>query len=76
MVFLDGEQVTASYLGTLGHLGSGSIGRSVHVELPGGKLELLVPRGTEMPASMRFTFSLERLEPAAALRLLGCASAS
>lgn len=70
VVFLDGEQVTASYPGTLGHLGSGSIGRSVHVELPGGKLELLVPRGTGMPASMRFTFSLERLEPAAALRLL------
>ncbi|WP_328698432.1 hypothetical protein [Streptomyces sp. NBC_00342] len=70
VVFLDGEQVTASYPGTLGHLGAGSIGRSVHVELPGGNLELLVPREAGAPASMRFTFSLERLEPAAALRLL------
>ncbi|MBQ1117017.1 MULTISPECIES: hypothetical protein [Streptomyces] len=33
-------------------------------------LELLVPREAGVPASMRFTFSLERLEPAAALRLL------
>ncbi|MEU2113895.1 hypothetical protein [Streptomyces sp. NPDC019507] len=63
MVFLNGQQVTASY-------GRGSIGRSVDVELAGGCMQLMIPDHADAPASLRFTFSLERLEPAAALRLL------
>ncbi|GAA0534148.1 hypothetical protein [Streptomyces mordarskii] len=70
VVFLDGQQVTASYPGSLGHMGRGSIGRSVNVELVGGSMQLLVPDSAGAPASLQFTFSLEGLEPAAALRLL------
>ncbi|WP_411076574.1 hypothetical protein [Streptomyces sp. cmx-4-7] len=70
LVFLNGGQVTASYPSTLDHLGHGSIGRSVKVDLVGGNLQLMIPRTTGAPASMRFTFSLEGLEPTAALRLL------
>ncbi|WP_425984685.1 hypothetical protein [Streptomyces sp. DT171] len=70
VVFLDGGQVIASYPGRLGHLGRGSIGRSVKVELSGGELQLMIPRAAGVPASMRFAFWLERLEPVAALRLL------
>lgn len=70
VVFLDGRQVTASYPGTLRHLGRGSIGRSVDVELAGGCMQLMIPDHADAPASLRFTFSLEGLEPAAALRLL------
>ncbi|MGP3947073.1 hypothetical protein [Streptomyces sp. 6N106] len=70
VVFLDGHQITASYPGVLGHLGRGSIGRSVTVELAGGSMQLLIPDTGAGPASLQFTFSLEGLEPAAALRLL------
>ncbi|MFG3480182.1 hypothetical protein ACGF3K_33905 [Streptomyces sp. NPDC047980] len=70
VVFLDGRQVTASYPGTLRHLGRGNIGRSVDVELAGGCMQLMIPDHADAPASLRFTFSLEGLEPAAALRLL------
>ncbi|MER5720006.1 hypothetical protein, partial [Streptomyces sp. NPDC002132] len=35
LVFLDGDQITASYPGTLKHLGLGSVGRSVRMELGG-----------------------------------------
>ncbi len=70
LVFLDGERVTASYSGTLKHLGRGSTGRSVRVELAGGRLQLLQPDNPQVAASLKFTFSLEGLEPAAALRVL------
>ncbi|MFF7146257.1 hypothetical protein ACFZB5_34645 [Streptomyces nodosus] len=70
MVFLDGEQVTASYPGTLAHVGRGSVGRSVVVDLAGGSMELMIPEASGALASLRFTFSLEKLEPSAALRLL------
>ncbi|MFF7717552.1 hypothetical protein [Streptomyces sp. NPDC007988] len=70
VVFLDGQQVTASYPGTLRHLGRGSIGRSVNMELAGGCMQLMISDHSDAPASLRFTFSLEPLEPAAALRLL------
>ncbi|MGW4937324.1 hypothetical protein ACWEQH_30705 [Streptomyces sp. NPDC004166] len=70
MVFLDGEQVTACYPGTLAHVGRGSVGRSVTVDLAGGSMELMTPEASGALASLRFTFSLEKLEPSAALRLL------
>lgn len=70
VVFLDGEQVTACYPGTLAHVGRGSAGRSVTVDLAGGSMELMIPEASGALASLRFTFSLERLEPSAALRLL------
>ncbi|MEV7282983.1 hypothetical protein AB0O01_00165 [Streptomyces sp. NPDC093252] len=70
LVFLDAERVTASYPGTLKHLGRGSAGRSVRMELAGGRLQLLQPDNPKVAASMKFTFSLEGLEPAAALRVL------
>lgn len=70
LVFVDSKQVTASYPGTLKHLGRGSTGRSVRVELAGGDLQLLMPDAPGATASLKFTFSLEGLEPAAALRVL------
>ncbi|MFF3334101.1 hypothetical protein ACFYWX_31880 [Streptomyces sp. NPDC002888] len=54
VVFLDGEQVTASYPGTLAHVGRGSVGRSVTVGLDGG-MELMIPDACSAPASLRFT---------------------
>ncbi|WP_331736835.1 hypothetical protein OG426_55475 (plasmid) [Streptomyces canus] len=70
LVFLDGDQVTASYPGTLKHLGRGSTGRSVRMELAGSRMQLLMPDDPEAVASLKFAFSLEGLEPAAALRVL------
>ncbi|GAA0481683.1 hypothetical protein [Streptomyces olivaceiscleroticus] len=70
VLFRDGEQVTAAYPGSLGHLRRGSVGRSVTVDLAGGSSELMIPEVSGALASLRFAFSLERLEPAAALRLL------
>ncbi|MFE7935570.1 hypothetical protein ACFU6S_43990 [Streptomyces sp. NPDC057456] len=70
LVFLDGDQITASYPGTLKHLGLGSVGRSVRMELAGGRLQLLMPQNPQAAASLTFSFSLEGLEPAAALRVL------
>ncbi|MGW1878731.1 hypothetical protein [Streptomyces sp. NPDC001975] len=71
VVFLDtDQQVTASYPATLSHLGRGSIGRSVDVELPGGRLQLMIPDAAGAPASLRYAYDLHRLEPAAAARVL------
>ncbi|GGQ85493.1 hypothetical protein GCM10010250_65880 [Streptomyces althioticus] len=70
VAFFDGEHVTACYPGTLAHVGRGSVGRSVRVDLAGGSLELMIPAASGAAASLRFTFSLEKLEPAAGLRLL------
>ncbi|MFS8202580.1 hypothetical protein ACLVWQ_28310 [Streptomyces sp. CWNU-52B] len=70
LIFMDGGQVTASYPGTLKHLGRGSTGRSARVELAGGHLQLLMPDAPGAAASLKFTLSLEGLEPAAALRVL------
>ncbi|MDH6222887.1 hypothetical protein [Streptomyces pseudovenezuelae] len=70
LVFLDGDQITASYPGKLKHLGLGSVGRSVRMELAGGRLQLLMPENPQTAASLTFSFSLEGLEPAAALRVL------
>jgi hypothetical protein len=71
IVFLDSDQqVTASYPATLSHLGRGSIGRSVDVELPGGRLQLMIPDADSAPASLRYAYDLHRLEPAAAARVL------
>lgn len=70
VVFLDGEHVTARYPGTLSHVGRGSVGRSVTVNLTGGSMQLMIPAASGTPATLRFTFSLEKLEPSAALRLL------
>jgi hypothetical protein len=70
MVFLDGEQVTSCYPGTPAHVGRGSVGWSVTVDLAGGSMELMTPEASGALASLRFTFSLEKLEPSAALRLL------
>ncbi|WP_405764651.1 hypothetical protein OHU34_03620 [Streptomyces sp. NBC_00080] len=70
LVFLDGDQITASYPGTLKHLGLGSVGRSVRMELAGGRLQLLMPQNPQAAPSLTFSFSLEGLEPAAALRAL------
>ncbi|MEU5709866.1 hypothetical protein [Streptomyces flaveolus] len=70
VVFLNGEQVTASYPGTLTHVGRGSVGRSVTVSMAGGSVELMIPDVRSAPASLRYTFSLDGLEPSAALRLL------
>ncbi|MGW5136218.1 hypothetical protein [Streptomyces sp. NPDC004135] len=70
VAFFDGEHVTACYPGTLAHVGRGSVGRSVTVDLAGGSLELMVPAASSASASLRFTFSLEKLEPTAGLRLL------
>lgn len=70
LVFVDGEQVTASYPGTLQHLGRGPTGRSTRITLAGCHLRLLTPEDAGAAASLEFTFSLEGLEPAAALRVL------
>jgi hypothetical protein len=71
VVFLDSDQqVSASYPATLSHLGRGSIGRSVDVELPGGRLQLMIPDTASEPASPRYAYDLHRLDPAAALRVL------
>lgn len=70
VAFFDGEHVTACYPGTLAHVGRGSVGRSVRVDLAGGSLELMIPAASGASASLRFTFSLEKLDPAAGLRLL------
>ncbi|MGW0818271.1 hypothetical protein ACWD00_34560 [Streptomyces viridiviolaceus] len=70
VVFLDGEHVTTRYPGTLSHVGRGSVGRSVTVDLAGGSMQLMIPAASGTPATLRFTFSLEKLEPSAVLRLL------
>ncbi|MFE3830220.1 hypothetical protein [Streptomyces sp. NPDC059092] len=70
LVFLDGDRVTASYPGTLKHLGRGVIGRSVRMELAGSALQLLTPYDSGAAASLTLAFSLEGLEPPAALRVL------
>ncbi|WP_328351748.1 hypothetical protein OG800_07915 [Streptomyces sp. NBC_00445] len=70
VVFLDGQQVLAAYPAVLSHLGRGSSGCSVDVELPGGSLQLMVPDDRGALASLRFTFFLNQVEPTAALRLL------
>ncbi|MEU6775996.1 hypothetical protein [Streptomyces sp. NPDC046759] len=71
VVFLDSDQqATASYPATLSHLGRGSIGRSVDVELPGGRMQLMIPDTAGEPASLRYAYDLHRLEPAAAVRVL------
>ncbi|MDX3832771.1 hypothetical protein [Streptomyces europaeiscabiei] len=46
------------------------IAYSVDVKLPGGSLQLMVPDDRSVLASLRFTFSLNQVEPTAALRLL------
>ncbi|MFD6192105.1 MULTISPECIES: hypothetical protein [unclassified Streptomyces] len=71
VIFLDSDQqVTASYPATLSHLGRGSIGRSVDVELPGDRLQLMIPDTAGEPASLRYAYDLHRLEPAAAAPVL------
>ncbi|MFI1415677.1 hypothetical protein ACH4Y0_38035 [Streptomyces sp. NPDC020707] len=70
LVFVDGDRVVASYPGVLKHLGRGSTGRSVRVELAGGQLQLLMPDAPGAAASLKFMFSLAGLDPAAALRVL------
>ncbi|MDH2412367.1 hypothetical protein ACG5V6_24225 [Streptomyces chitinivorans] len=71
VVFLNEErEVTASYAGRLGGLGAGSIGRSVEVDLCGGRLRLLLPyEGAAM--QMVFSGDLAGADPAEALKLLG-----
>ncbi|MEU2251100.1 hypothetical protein [Streptomyces sp. NPDC019224] len=71
MVFLDAGQVVASYPGTLAHVGRGSVGRSLTVDMIGGSMELMTPEASGVSASLRFTFAVEKLEPSAALRLIG-----
>lgn len=71
MVFLDAGQVVASYPGTLAHVGRGSVGRSLTVDMTGGSMELMTPEASGILASLRFTIGLEKLEPSTALRLLG-----
>ncbi|MFD8916077.1 hypothetical protein [Streptomyces sp. NPDC059575] len=70
VVFLNGRQVLATYAGTISHLGRGSIGWSVSVDLGGGSLTLLLPETSDAAATLEFDFAMERLLPAAALRML------
>ncbi|WP_406274923.1 hypothetical protein OH779_40460 [Actinacidiphila glaucinigra] len=72
MAFHDGTGATlASYTGRVNALRSGSVGRSVDVDLHGGRLLMLLPHDEEQAGTVRFTFDFEGATPAQALRRLG-----
>ncbi|MDX3357667.1 hypothetical protein PV703_31110 [Streptomyces sp. ME01-24h] len=61
----------ASFAGRLNGLGSGSMGRSVDVDLHGSRLQLLLPHDQDRPAKLNFSFDLVGATPAQALKRLG-----
>ncbi|WP_318212024.1 hypothetical protein [Streptomyces sp. SJL17-1] len=62
--------VQASYAGRLKARGSGSLGKSIEVDLPGALLRLLHPFDESAPAKLTYQFDLTGLSPAEALKVL------
>jgi hypothetical protein len=69
--FNEHNTVAATYTGRLDGLGAGAIGRSVEVDLHGGRLRLLIPREKTAAAKLAFSSTLDGLDTADALKLLG-----
>ncbi|MEU3431749.1 hypothetical protein [Streptomyces gardneri] len=71
LAFVDGQgRVTASYTGRLNGLGSGSLGRSIDVAVPGGQIRILNPFDGAVPPKLAYNFSLEGLAPHDAMKAL------
>ncbi|MFH9955952.1 hypothetical protein ACH4OX_17300 [Streptomyces roseolus] len=62
--------VQASYAGRLRARGSGSLGSSIEVDLPGALLRVLRPFDELAPAKLAYQFDLAGLSPAEALKVL------
>lgn len=62
--------VQASYAGRLKARGSGSLGSSIEVDLPGALLRVLSPFDESAPAKLAYQFDLAGLSPAEALKVL------
>ncbi|MFE2560247.1 hypothetical protein ACFXGT_30355 [Streptomyces sp. NPDC059352] len=69
LAFIDGKgRVTGSYAGKLSGLGSGNLGRSIDVAVPGGQIRILNPFNSAVPSKLAYNFSLEGLTPHDAMK--------